>query len=291
MSGPNAPGLSHNRTPSLTEAAILVGLQAILVAVLGGGSSNGFGVFHAPEHDLYPPLIAGAAVNLASFGFWVFWLLPELGRKREIGRFLRWSALVLLANIALQVSLQSLIIAVSDRAPKGVPTGELALENFYGAIFVFLFAVVYRAVADWVLHQAQRWRMSDHIAALEADVSQLRDNLDRLSKQVRHGAIELGAGMGARRFALDEIVYLKAAGNYTEVRTRSRTHTIYGTLKALFAQLPQEQFVRVHRSYVVNLQHVRAVRGGAVLLDDAQLPLGPRQQASAHRAWTVWCAG
>lgn len=68
---------------------------------------------------------------------------------------------------------------------------------------------------------------------------------------------------GGRMLSIDAggIHYAKAAGNYVEVHTREKAHLARTTLAALEELLADagSRSVRVHRSYAVNLDHVREV--------------------------------
>lgn len=61
------------------------------------------------------------------------------------------------------------------------------------------------------------------------------------------------------RLYLDEIRYVEADRNYCRIITDKSTYLLVTTLKALSEQLPKEKFVRVHRSYVVNLDKLDCI--------------------------------
>lgn len=69
-----------------------------------------------------------------------------------------------------------------------------------------------------------------------------------------------------------DIVYAKACNNYTEIHTQSGdTRLISKTLKYVSAQLPDQYFFRVHKSYLINLAHIEKYRkseGGMVIMSD-----------------------
>jgi hypothetical protein len=79
---------------------------------------------------------------------------------------------------------------------------------------------------------------------------------------------------------VNAIRFLKAAGNYTEVHKRDGTWVLDSRgLKLVLADLP-DRFMRVHRSYAVNLEQARSVRTAAgsrytlVMDDEVELPVG-----------------
>lgn len=56
------------------------------------------------------------------------------------------------------------------------------------------------------------------------------------------------------KFDYDDIVYIKADGNYSVIYLKDRTkHIIYQSLKDFEKDLPENIFFRCHRSYIVNV--------------------------------------
>jgi two-component system LytT family response regulator len=66
---------------------------------------------------------------------------------------------------------------------------------------------------------------------------------------------------GALHFVrAEEVVWLEAQGDFVKVQTiAGKPQMVRDTLQALEAKLDPKQFLRIHRSYVVNLEHVRRV--------------------------------
>jgi LytTR family transcriptional regulator, CO-responsive transcriptional regulator RcoM len=55
------------------------------------------------------------------------------------------------------------------------------------------------------------------------------------------------------------VAFLHADGHHTQVHAEGKNHFCSLSLSQLESRLPQDRFVRVHRSYVVNLAHANAV--------------------------------
>ena len=83
------------------------------------------------------------------------------------------------------------------------------------------------------------------------------------------------------RVLIADIMYIKSLQNYLQVHlTDTRTLIIHQTLKGLLDKLPADKFVQIHRSYVINKDHITAVDGLTVLVKDAPLPIArERKQA------------
>jgi two-component system, LytTR family, response regulator len=58
--------------------------------------------------------------------------------------------------------------------------------------------------------------------------------------------------------SLDDIVYCKSDGNYTEIHlVDSKCVLASKTLKSIAQNLPETQFVRIHKSYLINILHIK----------------------------------
>ena len=78
------------------------------------------------------------------------------------------------------------------------------------------------------------------------------------------------------RLGYHEITHLEAANNYVWVHTTERKYMVYQTLRSLEQQLPAQQFVQVHKSFIVGQSHIRQVTGNTVILHNVQIPLSRR---------------
>lgn len=75
------------------------------------------------------------------------------------------------------------------------------------------------------------------------------------------------------RVVLDELEYVEALQNYILLYTAKGRLTVHLTLKGLLEQLPANQFMQVHKSYIVNLQQVDSLEGSTLWLGEAQIPI------------------
>lgn len=77
------------------------------------------------------------------------------------------------------------------------------------------------------------------------------------------------------RIAFEDILYLAADGDYCEIYLDGKKHLSSESLKKWIELLDGWDFYRIHKSFVVNIQHIERVSGGTLILrDGSQLPLG-----------------
>lgn len=74
---------------------------------------------------------------------------------------------------------------------------------------------------------------------------------------------------------LEEVYYLESLGNYVKVWEEQRFLLTSRTLSSFESQLPEDTFVRIHKSYILNKKFVHYIEGNTIRLKNGkQLPLG-----------------
>jgi DNA-binding LytR/AlgR family response regulator len=73
-------------------------------------------------------------------------------------------------------------------------------------------------------------------------------------------------GTGRTRIRLQDIECLEADRNYINVYTPQRSYLLRRTLNSMEKSLPAGDFLRVHRSIIVNRAMIRERRHGGVLV-------------------------
>lgn len=76
------------------------------------------------------------------------------------------------------------------------------------------------------------------------------------------------------RVMISDILYIEADRNYSRIYTRNREYLLAITLKTIEEKLPAVSFLRVHRTYIVNIAHVEEVTDRAVIIEKTVIPLG-----------------
>ncbi|WP_198661633.1 LytR/AlgR family response regulator transcription factor [Lewinella sp. IMCC34183] len=87
------------------------------------------------------------------------------------------------------------------------------------------------------------------------------------------GCVFVKDGTVYRRVSVEEIRYVMAFRNYLELHLANRRLVVRHTLSDFFGSMPAGQFIRPHRSYLVNRQHITGFTDGSVLLDTIRIPL------------------
>ena len=71
-----------------------------------------------------------------------------------------------------------------------------------------------------------------------------------------------------------DILYIEALQNYVSLNTLAGRIMSLQPLKKIEEQLPQNEFVRVHKSYIVSLRHISSVERSRIFIGDTIVPVG-----------------
>lgn len=86
--------------------------------------------------------------------------------------------------------------------------------------------------------------------------------------------IHLKVDKDIKRFDVDSIYYFKSFGNYTRVFLQNRQILCSETLSEIEKKVKDNNFIRVHRSYLVSKSKITKTLHNAVCLENYSVPLG-----------------
>ena len=145
---------------------------------------------------------------------------------------------------------------------------------YYLLIAALLCYLMIQQAKEFNLAQTERQKEQQQIAKLEYKLAQSRQ---------QHTAehIQINSSGKMERVAINDILYCQASGDYVELHLISNRQLLFsGSLKKL-AELMPANFIKVHRSYLVNLDCIRALKsdsgnGQLILTNDNTIPVSRR---------------
>lgn len=82
-------------------------------------------------------------------------------------------------------------------------------------------------------------------------------------------------GHAIAQISYDDILWLEAEGNYTLLHTDTqKKRLLRSVITDLHKQLPENDFIRIHRSFVVNRKKITEFTAAQVTVKDVKLPVG-----------------
>jgi DNA-binding LytR/AlgR family response regulator len=69
-----------------------------------------------------------------------------------------------------------------------------------------------------------------------------------------------------KKLSLDEIIFIEAANNYVKFHKQGGHLMVRTTLDAALSRLPKNQFLRVHRSFAVSVDHIELIAKSVIVV-------------------------
>lgn len=75
------------------------------------------------------------------------------------------------------------------------------------------------------------------------------------------------------RIDLNELLYVETVGDYSIFKTKDQQFTVHATLKSVKERLSSPNFLKVHRSFIVNLDKIKDIEDSSLLIGDKVIPV------------------
>lgn len=75
------------------------------------------------------------------------------------------------------------------------------------------------------------------------------------------------------RIDLDDLLYVETVGDYSIFKTKTAQFTVHATLKSIHERLKFPNFLKVHRSFIVNLDKVKDIEDNNLLIHNKIIPI------------------
>ncbi|MCM4166603.1 Transcriptional regulatory protein YpdB [Arenibacter antarcticus] len=112
------------------------------------------------------------------------------------------------------------------------------------------------------------------LARFNVSVKRAVAQYEQLNKVNEDGEyIVVKSNLKKRKVVLDDIKWIEALGDYIKLVTDEANIVILSTMKSIVQQLPENKFLRIHKSYIVNLEKIDKFNSKNVEVAGRQIPL------------------
>ncbi len=132
---------------------------------------------------------------------------------------------------------------------------------------------------DYLMKPLKKERFEESVRRLR-DLFQIKEKALQYETSFENDKITIKEGSSISKVQSNDIIYLEALTNYTKVVTQNKKYTTLCNLKNFIDKLPQQKFIRIHRSYAVAVDQIHNVENGMLKAGSFSLPVGKtyRQQ-------------
>ena len=116
--------------------------------------------------------------------------------------------------------------------------------------------------------------LNQELFAKAIDKAVFRSNATTPTKSKKENQhIFVKSNLKKRKVFIRDIKWIEALGDYVKLITINGSYVILSTMKAFENELPTGKFLRIHKSYIINLKKIERYNSRFVEIDNFQIPL------------------
>lgn len=110
------------------------------------------------------------------------------------------------------------------------------------------------------------------LKAVNRALERLREDRD---EETGSGKILVKADKKIYAILFSDILFLEGQGDYIRIRTGKYNLVVHDTIKNFLTSLPEKEFMRIHKSFVINLKTIEYIEGNQVQIGQHTIPVSP----------------
>lgn len=135
-------------------------------------------------------------------------------------------------------------------------------------------AFEYDCIVDYLVKPITPERFQKAIQKAEAKTNNARASAASEKVETTSGN-DLYVNIDRRLIKIDipSIYLVEAKGDYIHVKTENQNYTVHSTLKKIEEKLPNDLFLKVHRSFIINVNKIIDIEDNSVLIKKDVIPV------------------
>lgn len=134
-------------------------------------------------------------------------------------------------------------------------------------------AFEYDCVVDYLVKPIAKDRFDKAIAKLKSFKMPSQQTAGPSSEGETTEELYVNVDRRLVKISFSDINIIEAKGDYIKIKTNDKSHIVHSTLKKIEDKLPNDTFLKVHRSYIINLSKIIDIEDNSVLIKQDIIPV------------------
>lgn len=171
-----------------------------------------------------------------------------------------------------------------EQEKNGIDLGEILLKKYH-IPFIYITSHASQDIINRAkfthpnAYIIKPFKKEDLLVAIELALFNYNSKSDR---DVNHNnqALVVKEGRAVVRIDCMDIKYMETDGNYTTINLVDKRRVVRIPITELLQQLPPYEFVRIHKSYLINKKYITEIKSNSLFIQELELPIGRSYQQS-----------
>ena len=133
-------------------------------------------------------------------------------------------------------------------------------------------AFEYECVVDYLVKPIIKERFNKSLSKLTALEETKTSNESDTSKE-ESSFIYVSVDRRLVKINIPDIYFVEAKGDYISIKTQNKNYVVHSTLKKIEDKLPSTLFLRIHRSFIINVSQIIDIEDNSVLIQKSVIPI------------------
>lgn len=108
------------------------------------------------------------------------------------------------------------------------------------------------------------------------------------SKAQKQTHLLVRGGYTLHKIAVEDITYVESIDDYVKIHlSDKKLVTVRASLKSIINKLPEKEFLRIHRSYLIPTRKISYVNNKVIKVDEVELPIGTTYHEQVARQFVA----
>jgi DNA-binding LytR/AlgR family response regulator len=136
-------------------------------------------------------------------------------------------------------------------------------------------AFEYDFIVDYLLKPVQSPRFKKAIEKTEIKTLKESDFTTEISSNKSDRENDFYVNIDRRLIKIDltSIYLIEAKGDYIKIKTENKDYVVHSTLKKIEDKLPDTLFLKIHRSFIINIKKIIDIEDNSVLIQKDVIPV------------------
>jgi len=136
-------------------------------------------------------------------------------------------------------------------------------------------AFEYNCIVDYLVKPIVPERFSKAIVKAQALPNIVKEDTETSDEVETSSGNDLYINIDRRLIKIDipTIYLIEAKGDYIQIKTETKNYTVHSTMKKIEDKLPDSIFLKIHRSYIINVEKIIDIEDNSVLIKKDVIPV------------------
>jgi DNA-binding LytR/AlgR family response regulator len=135
-------------------------------------------------------------------------------------------------------------------------------------------AFEYDCIVDYIVKPIKPERFKKSIQKVEGKLNEgVTAATTNKEKQQTGDDFYININKRLIKIDIQSIYLVEAKGDYIYLKTDNKNYTVHSTLKKIEEKLPDHMFLKIHRSYIININKIIDIEDNSVLIEKDVVPV------------------